>query len=147
MSIGVNNSSLGENILSYNESEDAYYIQHGADSVPKKLGSSISNAVLTVLNSTTLSSASTTISIPSDCSHTVFNVTIGQGVGGRYINNFSFSGDISNIKTIAEIDKYTANKDQLLVYEFDTIPNGTINISITIDATNAYVPCEMSLLY
>ena len=24
--------------LSYNESEDAYYIQHGADSVPKKLG-------------------------------------------------------------------------------------------------------------
>ncbi len=29
----------GGNILTYNESEDAYYIQHGADSVPKKLGS------------------------------------------------------------------------------------------------------------
>ena len=31
--------NLGGNILSYNESEDAYYIQHGADAVPKKLGS------------------------------------------------------------------------------------------------------------
>lgn len=28
----------GGNNLIYNESEDAYYIQHGADSVPKKLG-------------------------------------------------------------------------------------------------------------
>lgn len=33
------NQNLGGNILSYNESEDAYYIQYGADSVPKKLGS------------------------------------------------------------------------------------------------------------
>lgn len=32
------NSSLGGNILSYVESEDAYYIQYGADTVPKKLG-------------------------------------------------------------------------------------------------------------
>lgn len=32
-------TNIGGNILSYNESEDAYYIQHGADSVPKKLGS------------------------------------------------------------------------------------------------------------
>lgn len=31
-------SSLGGNILSYVESEDAYYIQYGADTVPKKLG-------------------------------------------------------------------------------------------------------------
>ena len=30
---------LGGNILTYNESEDAYYIQYGADSAPKKLGS------------------------------------------------------------------------------------------------------------
>lgn len=30
--------NLGGNILSYNESEDSYYIQYGADSVPKKLG-------------------------------------------------------------------------------------------------------------
>ena len=29
---------LGGNSLTYNESEDAYYIQHGADAVPKKLG-------------------------------------------------------------------------------------------------------------
>lgn len=34
------NTNLGDNILTYNESEDAYYIQHGADSVPKKLGDS-----------------------------------------------------------------------------------------------------------
>ena len=32
------NQDLGGNTLSYNESEDAYYIQHGADSAPKKLG-------------------------------------------------------------------------------------------------------------
>lgn len=32
------NDSLGGNNLIYNESEDAYYIQHGADSVLKKLG-------------------------------------------------------------------------------------------------------------
>lgn len=30
---------MGGNIFTYNESEDAYYIQHGADAVPKKLGS------------------------------------------------------------------------------------------------------------
>ncbi len=33
------NSSLGGNNLIYNESEDAYYIQHGADAALKKLGS------------------------------------------------------------------------------------------------------------
>lgn len=33
------NDNLGGNILTYNESEDAYYVQHGADAVPKKLGS------------------------------------------------------------------------------------------------------------
>lgn len=33
------NRNLGGNILSYNESEDAYYIQYGADTEPKKLGS------------------------------------------------------------------------------------------------------------
>ena len=33
------NDSLGGNHLLYNEGEDAYYIQHGADAVPKKLGS------------------------------------------------------------------------------------------------------------
>ena len=33
------NSNIGGNIITYNESEDAYYIQHGADAVPKKLGS------------------------------------------------------------------------------------------------------------
>ncbi len=33
------NSSLGGNNLIYNESEDTYYIQHGADAALKKLGS------------------------------------------------------------------------------------------------------------
>lgn len=33
------NNNLGGNILTYDESEDAFYIQNGADSVPKKLGS------------------------------------------------------------------------------------------------------------
>lgn len=32
------NDNINGNILTYNESEDAYYIQHGADAVPKKLG-------------------------------------------------------------------------------------------------------------
>ena len=36
---GALNDNINGNILTYNESEDAYYIQHGADSVPKKLGS------------------------------------------------------------------------------------------------------------
>lgn len=35
----LNDNILGGNSLIYNESEDAYYIQHGADAVPKKLGS------------------------------------------------------------------------------------------------------------
>lgn len=34
------NNNLGGNTLIYNESEDAYYIQHGADTGLKKLGSS-----------------------------------------------------------------------------------------------------------
>ena len=34
------NDNINGNILTYNESEDAYYIQHGADAVPKKLGKS-----------------------------------------------------------------------------------------------------------
>ena len=38
--IATLNNNLGGNIITYNESEDAYYIQHGADSVPKKLGKS-----------------------------------------------------------------------------------------------------------
>ena len=32
------NSNINGNILTYDESEDAYYIQHGADAAPKKLG-------------------------------------------------------------------------------------------------------------
>ena len=36
---GALNDNINGNILTYNESEDAYYIQHGADAVPKKLGS------------------------------------------------------------------------------------------------------------
>lgn len=35
---GALNDKLNGNILTYNESEDAYYIQYGADAVPKKLG-------------------------------------------------------------------------------------------------------------
>ena len=35
---GALNDKVNGNILTYNESEDAYYIQHGADAVPKKLG-------------------------------------------------------------------------------------------------------------
>lgn len=38
---GALNDNINGNILTYNESEDAYYIQHGADSVPKKLGSTL----------------------------------------------------------------------------------------------------------
>ena len=34
---GALNDNINGNILTYNESEDAYYIQHGADAVPKKL--------------------------------------------------------------------------------------------------------------
>lgn len=34
-------SGLGGNKLIYNESEDAYYIQHGADAALKKLGSTV----------------------------------------------------------------------------------------------------------
>ena len=40
LQVTVLNNNLGGNQLIYNEGEDAYYIQHGADSVPKKLGSS-----------------------------------------------------------------------------------------------------------
>ncbi|MBD5456215.1 MAG: hypothetical protein HDR23_07050 [Lachnospiraceae bacterium] len=40
------NNNLNGNILTYNESEDAYYIQHGADAVPKKLGNAGGMALL-----------------------------------------------------------------------------------------------------
>lgn len=48
-------SDLGGNKLIYNESEDAYYIQHGADAALKKLGS-ITNAALVASNTTSQSS-------------------------------------------------------------------------------------------
>lgn len=40
------NDNLGGNNLYYNESEDAYYIQHGADSVPKKLQGRLSGTLV-----------------------------------------------------------------------------------------------------
>ena len=99
------------------------------------------------MNCGTAKSASTVINIPSECTHAILNVVVTQGVNGRFMNNFSFDGDISNIKTIVEIDKYTSNKNQLLIYEFDTIPSGTINVSFTADQTNSYIVCYMPLLY
>lgn len=46
------NTDLGGNSLIYNESEDTYYIRHGADSVPKKLGDISLNSAVFVPNLT-----------------------------------------------------------------------------------------------
>ena len=42
------NSNINGNILTYDESEDAYYIQHGADAVRKKLGDLQDELTLTI---------------------------------------------------------------------------------------------------
>ena len=57
-SVAMLNNNLNGNILTYNESEDAYYIQHGADAVPKKLGSDVIN--FTKIHSTMVSDKRTT---------------------------------------------------------------------------------------
>ena len=144
------NDSLGEQpsfIYDENGKITGYTTKTGGAGTVFPFKSSLSNAIYTSLSCGTAKSASTIINIPSECTHAILNVAVTQGVGGRFMNNFSFDGDISNIKTIAEIDKYTSGKDQLLVYEFDTIPSGTINVSFTADKTDSYIVCYMPLLY
>ena len=46
--LGEINSNINGNILTYDESEDAYYIQHGADAVRKKLGDLQDELTLTI---------------------------------------------------------------------------------------------------
>ena len=63
----INNltSGLGGNKLIYSESEDAYYIQHGADAVRKKLGS-ITNVTLVASHKTDASSIANTSYIAAE---------------------------------------------------------------------------------
>lgn len=58
-------SGLGGNKLIYSESEDAYYIQHGADAVRKKLGS-ITNVTLVASHKTDASSIANTSYIAAE---------------------------------------------------------------------------------
>lgn len=97
------NDNLNGNILTYNESEDAYYIQHGADAVPKKLGSSVE---LTLYGSY---SGNSTITLPDNLvdKHFILIPTTISGTvsAGEYKNDskpFSFSPAISkNGKTLS----------------------------------------------
>ena len=97
------NDNLNGNILTYNESEDAYYIQHGADAVPKKLGSSVE---LTLYGSY---SGNRTITLPDNLvdKHFILIPTTISGTvsAGEYKNDskpFSFSPAISkNGKTLS----------------------------------------------
>lgn len=100
---GALNDNLNGNILTYNESEDAYYIQHGADAVPKKLGSSVE---LTLYGSY---SGNRTITLPDNLvdKHFILIPTTISGTvsAGEYKNDskpFSFSPAISkNGKTLS----------------------------------------------
>lgn len=54
------NDKVGGNILTYNESEDAYYIQYGADAVPKKLQDSLELSASNILQKNTTINYTTT---------------------------------------------------------------------------------------
>ncbi len=77
------NSSLGGNILSYVQSEDSYYIQYGADSVPKKLGDvTISGATTTLLD--TGWGAGQSVTIQNALSYKVFYGSFYYNTTGEY---------------------------------------------------------------
>ena len=89
---------MNGNILTYNESEDAYYIQHGADAVPKKLDDSgkriksitFKQTFLTAHEATGTGSSTFTITYVITFQYnngvlTDFNISSsGWGQGGRY---------------------------------------------------------------
>lgn len=108
--------------------------------------SDINNAMLKDFSSGTNTSTKANITIPSDCNHCILIVIVSQGYNNSYMNDFSFDGDISNIKTIIETDKYSSSATkQLLLYEFDTAPNGNINLSYT--STRGFITFYTTLLY
>ncbi len=92
------NDKVNGNILTYNESEDAYYIQHGADAVPKKLDDSgkriksitFKQTFLTAHEATGTGSSTFTITYVITFQYnngvlTDFNISSsGWGQGGRY---------------------------------------------------------------
>ena len=113
--------------------------------IPFKIG--VNNANFISSDTGANSTLSVDIAIPSDCNHAILNVMVKQGYNGGYLTNLSFNGDISNIKTVVEENKYQQNSNpQLLIYEFDTIPGGNINVNF-IGNSNPFLTCNTLLLY
>lgn len=100
------NQNLGGNILSYNESEDAYYIQYGADSVPKKLGS---NPEVGGFVTTLVSGGSTTGTIYYSNSYDT-TPTINSTLMAQFVKNASLViSDVTNVSfryTLTNMDRY-----------------------------------------
>lgn len=93
------NDNLGGNNLYYNESEDAYYIQHGADSVPKKLGNGgkITYDIKTTVGS---NNYTTTFEKPNNA-NSVFLIFSGAANITNYSNLICTNGNMSFIGRVS----------------------------------------------
>ena len=145
-SLQDSNTSESFNFGSLNGVRGFYTNPSRADDSFIPFKSDINNAMLKDFSSGTNTSMKSNITIPSDCNHCILLVIVSQGYNSSYMNDFSFDGDISNIKTIIETDKYSSSAaKQLLLYEFDTISNGNINLSYT--STRGFITFYTTLLY
>ena len=99
------NDNINGNILTYNESEDAYYIQHGADAVPKKLG-----------NGTKLS-----VGALNSLSRNTFNIKtlLPNNYRDLSLDNFSLSNSITYLASGAS-GNGNISENLLLSYNKDT---------------------------
>lgn len=81
------NDKLNGNILTYNESEDAYYIQNGADAVPKKLQG---NSMLEFVKIASYSNNVNTFSANNGMEYKAIFVSFWYKTTGNY--GFTFTG-------------------------------------------------------
>lgn len=105
---GALNDNINGNILTYNESEDAYYIQHGADSVPKKLGSQEPKIIMIASNvdSRTAHSFDVKSLIPNDYN----KLSIGDFFFKNVSHNAVGGGGATESKRNAILNTYNAQQ-------------------------------------
>lgn len=102
------NDNINGNILTYNESEDAYYIQHGADAVPKKLGSQEPKIfrIATNVDSRTAHSFDVKSLIPNDYN----KLSIGDFFFKNVSHNAVGGGGATESKRNAILNTYNAQQ-------------------------------------
>lgn len=132
------NNSLGGNILSYNESEDAYYIQHGADSVPKKLGSD--NSELKYIG-TTNSTINVTNIIPD-----YKNKTADDFIAEPNTLNASFYANLGDMKIWVNQEKDASSNANAVFSKSYNANTGILTVSpssITAKNSKSYGSCSV----